>query len=375
MSFENQNQLDEKADQAKNKSLFSFLNPFHDKVENDDLLLFTKNFASLTKDNMSIVASLETLSTKIKDEKLKEIVTSSIPEVKSGIPFHLCLRKHVEVFGNTYCDLIELGEESGRIDKVLERLSNLLGQNKELKYDLENTFSYASEVTIFAFCEIVFLMSFVVPPFSKLYGRVQKPYITELIIKLGFWFQDNIFNIFGVIIAFFIILYIIKLTKIGRYIIDYFKLKIPIFGELIKKYYFIVYARNFVTSFNSGISLISSMELSTELVNNLFLKKKFEKVSSYIEDGIPIAEAFRKSKFLSKKSMYIIENGEESGYIDGMFTELANLYEKESLDKDKQIMLMVRPIYFVFMSLICGTVVLAMIIPLFHVIKALFLKQ
>lgn len=375
MSFENQNQLDEKADQAKNKSLFSFLNPFNDKIENDELLLFTKNFASLTKDNMSIVASLETLSTKIKDEKLKEIVTSSIPEVKSGIPFHLCLRKHVEIFGNTYCDLIELGEESGRIDKVLERLSYLLGQNRELKYDLENTFSYASEVTIFAFCEIVFLMSFVVPPFSKLYGRVQKPYITELIIKLGFWFQDNIFNIFGVIIAFFIILYIIKLTKIGRYVIDYFKLKIPVFGELIKKYYFIVYARNFVTSFNSGIGLVSSMKLSTELVNNLFLKKKFEKVSNYIEDGIPIAEAFRKNNFLSKKSMCIIENGEESGYIDGMFTELANLYEKESLDKDKQIMLMVRPIYFIFMSLICGTVVLSMIIPLFHVIKALFLKQ
>ena len=91
--------------------------------------------------------------------------------------------------------------------------------------------------------------------------------------------------------------------------------------------------------------------------------------------GYFLAVSLNTIAFLSKKSMYIIENGEESGYIDGMFTELANLYEKESLDKDKQIMLMVRPIYFIFMSLICGTVVLSMIIPLFQVIKAIFLKQ
>ncbi len=374
MSFNNQNQLDEKPEKTGKNSLFSFLNPFHEKIENDELLVFTENFASLVKDNMSIVGSLETLSTKIKDKKLKEIVTTSIPEVKAGVPLHICFRKHIEVFGNTYCDLIELGEDSGRIEIVLERLSNLLGQNIELKNDLENTFSYASEVTIFAFCEIVFLMAFVVPPFSKLFGRVQKPYITELVIKLGFWFQDNVFNIFGVIIAIFLILYVIKLTKIGKYILDYLKLKIPIFGELIKKYYFIVYSRNFVTSFNSGINLVSSMRLSTELVNNLFLKKKFEKVSDCINDGMPIAESFRYNKFLSKKSMCIIENGEESGYIDGMFTELANLYEKESLNKDKKIMLMVRPVYFVIMSLICGTVVFAMILPLLSVIKALFLK-
>ena len=375
MSSNLQNKI-EKTKATKEKNLFMpFLNPFYDKYENDELLLFTKNFASLTKDNLSVVRSLETLSTKIKDKELKEIVTKSVAEVKESVPLHVYFKKHINVFGNTYCSLIEKGEDSGYLDKVLESLTNLLEQSKDLKKELENTFSYVSKNIVFFFLEIVFLMAFVVPPFSKLYERIHKPYLTELIIKIGFWFQNNVIEIFVVILITWLIIFLINKIKIGKFILDYLKLKIPFFGNLLKKYSLITYFRNLVTCFSSGINIVTSMELSTEIVKNTFLKKRLEKIPNYIkEEGLTISESFKKINILPQKSMIVINTGEESGRIDEMFTEIADSYEKESFDKIRQIVSMVKPIGFVFMSIICGTVLLAMFIPLLEIIKSLYIK-
>ena len=375
MSSNLQNKI-EKTKATKEKNLFMpFLNPFYDKYENDELLLFTKNFASLTKDNLSVVRSLETLSTKIKDKELKEIVTKSVAEVKESVPLHVCFKKHINVFGNTYCSLIEKGEDSGYLDKVLESLTNLLEQSKDLKKELENTFSYVSKNIVFFFLEIVFLMAFVVPPISKLYERIHKPYLTELIIKIGFWFQNNVIEIFVVILITWLIIFLINKIKIGKFILNYLKLKIPFFGNLLKKYSLITYFRNLVTCFSSGINIVTSMELSTEIVKNTFLKKRLEKIPNYIkEEGLTISESFKKINILPQKSMIVINTGEESGRIDEMFTEIADSYEKESFDKIRQIVSMVKPIGFVFMSIICGTVLLAMFIPLLEIIKSLYIK-
>ncbi len=375
MSSDLPNKID-KTKATKEKYLFMpFLNPFYDKYENDELLLFTKNFASLTKDNLSVVRSLETLSTKINDKELKEIVTNSIVEVKESVPLHVCFKKHIKVFGNTYCSLIEKGEDSGYLYKVLENLTNLLEQSKDLKKELENTFSYVSKNIVLFFLEIIFLMAFVVPPFSKLYERINKPYLTELVIKIGFWFQNNVIEIFVVILITWLIIFLINQTKMGKLILDYLKLKIPFFGDLLKKYSLITYFRNLVTCFSSGINIVTSIKLSNEIVKNSFLKKRLEQIPSYItEEGLTISESFKKTNTLSKKSMMIINTGEESGHIDEMFTEIADSYEKESFDKIRQIVSMVKPIGFTIMSIICGTVLISMFIPLLELIKSLYLN-
>ena len=369
MSSEVQNNLKTNNFRQKHNSFFSHFTLFNKNIKNEELLLFTKNFASLAKDNLSIVTSLETLLKKNNNEKLREIINESIDKVKTGIPLHVCFRKHIDFFGVTYCDLIEKGEESGRIDKVLDRLSDTLEQTRELEDELDIFFSYISKITVFSFFQIILLMACFVPPFSFLYLKYNKPYFTELVLNIGIWFQHYALYILGITFFIVILIYLINSFKTGKYLIDYLKLKIPLFGILIKKYWFIRYARNFVSAFNSGISLVSSMKISNEVVYNLFLKKKLEKVTSYIEEGLPIAKAFSNANFLSKKTMYTIEEGEESGRIDGMFTEIANNYEKETFDSIKQITILVKPIGFFIMSVICGSVVIALFLPLFSIIK------
>ena len=374
MNSELQNQNVEKNNKKKKKSLFSYFNPLYVKEENEDLLEFTKNFASLIKDNMSIVASLETLSTKINDKKLKKIIVNSIEQVRAGLPLHVCFRKHKDIFDDTYCELIKIGEESGRLDKVLDSLSIFIAQNNEIKEEINNTSFYISKVISFSFFEIMFLMAGFVPPFAKLYIKLKKPYITDLVINAGLWFQSTLIYILAIVFISFALFHVIKLTKFGKFIIDYFKTKVPVFGKIVNQYSFICFARNFIVAFNSGINIIPSLQLSSNIIPNLFLKYRLNKVAKHIEEGNNITEAFSKTRILSKKTMNMISNGEESGHIDGMFKEIADDYEKESLAKLNQITSMVKPTHFVIMSLICGTVVLAMFLPLFEIIKTTYIK-
>ena len=147
-------------------------------------------------------------------------------------------------------------------------------------------------------------------------------------------------------------------------------MKIPVFGNLIKKHLLIHYSRNLVALFNSGVSFISAMKKTNETMKNTYLRSVLDKIVRDIEAGEPIAQSFEKTKIMPKKSMNIIENGEESGYIDEMFTELADNYEKDTTYLAREIGIFVKPVYVVIMGAICGFLLISLFIPLFSIIKA-----
>ena len=372
LDFEKQiDTTEQEKDESKDISLFSHLNIFQKKKQKNDLLLFTRNFASLAKDGLPLLTSLDTLASKTENEYLKKIIIEAKEEVKTGTPLYICLKKHSNIFSNLYCDLIKTGEETGRLDQVLERLSNLLSSCEEIDKKVNESIEFPSRVAFYGFIEVSFLMTYVVPKFSVLYDGYFKPRFTTIVLDIGFWFQHNIIYVFIFLLSSWIVYYLLRMIKPGRYITDFMMLKIPVFGNLINKHLLIHYSRNIVTLYNSGISFISSMKKCNETVKNLYLKKVLDNVVRDIEAGTPITNAFDKTKFFPKKSINIIETGEESGYIDEMFTEIANNYEKESLYLAKQINIMVKPIYVVIMSLICGAVFFSLCMPLYSMLKAL----
>lgn len=362
--------IEQEKKDSSNSSFFSLLNPFRKKKESNDLLEFTKNFASLTKDGVPIVTSLETLESKVENKRFKIIISKSIKKVKAGVPLNECLREYSGIFNELYCDLIKIGEESGRLDQVLVRLSKLLESCLVIDRNVFEAIEFPTRVSIYAFCEILFLMVLVVPRFSILYEGYKIPLMTQIALKAGFWFQDHVAVILSVIASIAVIFLIMRLFKTGRYITDYLKLKIPIFGTLLKKHLLIHYSRNLVTLFNSGVNFIPAMKKTNETMKNTYLKSVLEKIVQDIESGEPIAQSFEKTKIMPKKSMNIIENGEESGYIDEMFTELADTYEKDSTNLAREISIYVKPVYVVIMGTICGFLILSLFIPLFSIIKA-----
>lgn len=366
---------DNNLEKANKPSLLSRLYSKYIKGFDDDLLLFTKKLSALTNDGMALLPALKTLSVQIDNVVLKKIITDSIPEIESGTPFHTCLRRHNNIFNDIYCDLIKIGEESGRIDRVLPRLSYLLESSNEIENKVKEAWFFPTRYCIIAVFEIIFLIGYIIPLFKILYSNFYKPKLTLKVFEFALLIQNNVIYILSALLIFFILYYLISLTKFGKLIKDYIKVKLPIFGELFRKITMILYSRNLVTLFNSGITIITSMKICNENVQNLYLKRKLEQVVTNIENGSPIKEAFEKENFMPKKSINIIETGEEFGFIDEMFTEIANNNEKESFISSKQIMTLAKPVYVTIMSIICGILVIAMFMPIYYALLKFFLYK
>ena len=377
--FESEKQIAESKKPNKDTNNLSFFerhNPFRVKNENSDLIQFTKDFAELTNEGMSTIPALKTISTKIKNQKLKKIILESITEVQSGTPLYICFRKYPDVFENIYCDLIKIGEETGRINKVLERLLTLLESRVDIVEKTNNTIQVTSTMIIHALVEAIFLLAFIVPPFAGLLERFTKPILTVKVLELGLWFQSNLYYIIGAFLAVLLIYLLANLSKIGRYCADYLKIKMPLFGKLIENHTIILYSRNIVAMYNSGTTFIESMKICNKTIQNLYLKRAFEKIVSEIENGNSIIDSFNKIKIMPNNTLNIIEHGEESGYIDQMFIEIADKYEKNSNSIITSINTYTKPIIFTLMFIFCGLVFWSLCSPLYNaIIWAFFLKH
>ena len=353
------------------RSLLSYLNPFYGTVRTSELLLFTKYFASLSRAGIAVLRSLSTLSRQMKTYRFRKIIWDSKNEVEGGSPLHMCFRKYDDVFGMLYCNLIRVGEESGRLVLVLDRLSALLDRRIQVRRKVIGAMTYPGIITFVATLVMIFLLTFVIPQFKNLFQQFgqQLPWLTQKVIDVSSFLTDNFFTILAVVIAFFILLYQINQTKVGRRIFDGWKLKVPVFGSLHQKYVIALYARNLATLFESGINIVSAMNISNEAVENVVIQKSLDEVVQEVEGGIPIAKALSKAQIMPELSVQMIEVGEESGNLDEMLTRVAEFYEDEINFLIDQITAMVEPAFIVVIGAITGVIVLAMYLPIFRMAK------
>lgn len=372
MLFDKSSQLTETSNNKKKKSSFlSRLNPFRAKVDEDELLTFTQDFAALTKEGMSIIHSLDMLASKTKNKYLRKIILEARLERSAGIPIHVCFRRYNKIFNSLYCDALKIGEETARTDQVLERLAYVIEQKTIIKEKVDETIAYPCRIFTMAIFEFLLLMSYVIPNFSKLYDGFYKPKITTIVMNIAFWFEANIYYILASIGILFVFFFLINLTKKGKLIIDYLKYNTPIFGELNKKYNLILYSRNLTSLYNSGINFIPSMRICNELIDNEYIKSSLNKAADSIENGQSITDAYCKTNIFPKKFINLIETGEETGYIDEIFTKIADDYNREIDLQTRQITTMVEPIYIAIMSVISGIIIVAMCLPLYYMITTL----
>jgi type IV pilus assembly protein PilC len=374
MATEPQKQVDEVPQEGpgpENRSILSYLNPFYGSVRTSELLLFTKYFASLTRAGIAVLRSLSTLSRQMKTYRFRKIIWDSKTEVEGGSPLHMCFRKYDDVFGMLYCNLIRVGEESGRLVLVLDRLSALLDRRIHVRRKVIGAMTYPAIITFVAALVVIFLLTFVIPQFSKLFEQFnqQLPWLTVKVIEVSNFLTNNFLTILATFLAIGLLIYQVNQTKPGKRFFDYWKLKVPLFGGLTQKYTIALYARNLATLFESGINIITAMNISNESVENVIIQKSLEDVVHEVEGGIPIAKALSKAQIMPELSVQMIEVGEESGNLDEMLTRVAEFYEDEINFLIDQITAMVEPAFIVVIGVITGIIVLAMYLPIFRMAK------
>ncbi|MBU1107148.1 MAG: type II secretion system F family protein [Candidatus Riflebacteria bacterium] len=355
----------------ENRPITSYINPFYGNVGLAEQLLFTKYFATLTRAGISVLRSMGTLSRQMKTWRFRKIIWDTKEDVEGGMPLHVCFKRNEDIFGLLYANLIRVGEESGRLFNVLDRLSKLLERQISIRRRVIGAMTYPAIISLVAMGVVAFLMLFVIPQFANLFSQFgqELPWITQVVIDTSNFLGRNVLNILAASVAFIIVIYQVNQSERGRYVFDWIKLRIPVFGGLLQKYLIALYARNLSTLFESGINIISAMKISNEAIDNVIIRSALDDVVKEVEGGIPIARALAKVEVMPELSTQMIEVGEESGNLDEMLEKVAEFYEDEINFLIDQITALVEPVFILVIGVIVGIIVLAMYLPIFRMAR------
>jgi type IV pilus assembly protein PilC len=340
---------------------------FEPKVTTKDLMVFTRQFATMIDAGLPLVQCLDILARQQENKTFKKILTEVKESVESGSTFADALKKHPKAFDELYVNLVAAGEVGGILDTILNRLAAYIEKALKLKKQVKSAMTYPTTIVGIAVVVIAVILIFVIPAFEKMFsdfgGALPAP--TQMVINLSNFIQSYILVIIGAIVAFVFAFKRVYRTTKGREKIDNFALKVPIFGILIRKVAVAKFTRTLGTMISSGVPILDGLEIVARTAGNKTVEKAIYKVKQSISEGKTIAEPLEKSGVFPAMVCQMIAVGEQSGAIDVMLNKIADFYDDEVDDAVANLTSMMEPLLMLFLGTTVGGLVIAMYLPIF----------
>lgn len=366
-SFLRKQRIVPKSISQKQKSFFQF----GVKVKDKDLVIFTRQFATMIGAGLPLVQALEILSKQTENKGFAKIINDIKNDVESGSTFADALKKHPKIYSDLYTNMVAAGEAGGILDTILVRLASYIEKAQSLKRKVKGAMVYPSVVITVAILVIVIIMVFVVPTFSKMFTQLggTLPLPTQLIIKMS----DFLGGAGGVIILAAIIGMIVfilqfRKTEKGRVVTDAIILKTPIIGILFKKVAVAKFTRTLGTLISSGVPILDGLNITASTAGNKVIEKAVFTVRQGVSEGKTIAEPLSNAKVFPPMVTQMIAVGESTGALDNMLEKIADFYDDEVDNAVANLTSMIEPILMVFLGGTIGFIVVAMYLPIFKLI-------
>ncbi len=338
------------------------------KISSKDLVVFSRQFAVMISANVSIVQSLKILVDQTANLKLKIIISEISTEVDGGAKLSDILIKWPDIFSNFYVSVIRSGETSGKLDEIL----NYLADEMEKDYDMMSKIKGAMIYPIFVLCGLsvvgVIMMIYVVPKLTGILSETgaELPLTTKILIGTsGFLSNYWWIILLAIIIIFFSLKFYIS-KPAGRKQIDYFKLKLPIFGKLFQLIYLVRFTRSMNTLIASGITISDSLKIAGDVVSNKIYQQLIEQTVAEVNEGNSISSVFSKSKEMPKMVSQMLNIGEKTGKLDIILERITGFYSREIANTVANLMTLMEPIIMVIMGIAVGIMVAAIILPMYN---------
>lgn len=337
------------------------------KVTTKDLVVFTRQFATMIDAGLPLVQCLDILSSQQENKTLKKALLQIKDDVESGSTFADALGKHPKIFNELYVNLVAAGEVGGILDTILSRLAAYIEKALKLKKQVKSAMTYPTTIISIAFVVIAVILVFVIPAFEKMFadfgGALPMP--TQIVINISNFVQNYIIVIIGSIIGLIAGVKKIYSTKLGREKIDDWALKAPIFGMLIRKVAVAKFARTMSTMISSGVPILDGLDIVRKTAGNKTVEKAIANVRDSISEGKTIAEPLKESGVFPAMVCQMIEVGEQAGALDAMLSKIADFYDDEVDDAVGNMTAMMEPLLMLFLGTTVGGLVIAMYLPIF----------
>ena len=358
----------DKKDKKKSKgsSLFG-----KKKAKVEDVLMFSKQFATMVKAGLPILQVLAMLRDQIESPAMKEVVEEIRKSLEGGVTLSKCFEKYPELFDNVYINLIKAGEASGKLDVFLLKIVEALEKKEKIKKKIKSALMYPGIMFTVAITVSAFMLIKVVPVFAKMYDGmgIKLPAATATIMAMSDFLRGTggLILLVSLIVFFVIFRYLTTKNEKIKYAWHKQVLKLPIFGDMILKS---MLARVSLIMGNlsaAGVNLLESLEISKSVSNNVVVLESLENVKKGVFSGDTLTKLFLKDPLFPPTFGQLISVGEQTGQLDEMFGSVAKYYEAEFDTVVDNLSALIEPIMIVFMGIMIGGLMIAMYSPIFNV--------
>jgi type IV pilus assembly protein PilC len=339
-----------------------------------DLVVFTRQFATMIDAGLPLVQCLEILSDQQENKKFQEILRQVKADVEQGSTFADALGKHPKPFDDLYVNLVQAGEIGGILDTILNRLAVYLEKADALRRKVKGAMVYPVTVLVVAIGVLVLLLVKVIPVFEKMFqdfgGELPGP--TQIVVNLSHFMQNNI--------AYFLMAMAITVVAFQqararspkfRYQSDRAFLKMPIFGSLLKRVAVARFSRTLGTMISSGVPILDALDIVARTAGNKVIEEGLVKTRSAISEGKTIAEPLEETGIFPSMVVQMINVGEQTGAMDQMLSKIADFYDDEVDMAVEALTSLLEPLMMVFLGGSIGSILIAMYLPIFKIAEAI----
>jgi len=346
------------------------------RVKIDDLVVFTRQLATMVSAGIPLLEALEILTEQAEDKGFKYVLNTVVEDVRSGSDFSQALGRQGRVFKKIYVNMVRAGEASGQLDDILVRLAEYMEATAALRREIIGAMTYPVISLAMVVGIAGFLLIYIVPQFKDIFDAIVDPKtgkpitlpaITRFYLWLSLFIKGNVIFIVLAVIGIVVALMFYKKTDRGEYQFDWVKLQIPVFGALFKKVAISRFARTFATLIQSGVPILGALEIVASTAGNRVISDAVDNARESVRQGESLGEPLSKSKVFPPMVTRMIAIGEKSGALETLLQKISDFYDQQVKSTIDSLTSLIEPIMIGFMGFLVGSIVLAIFLPILKI--------
>lgn len=338
------------------------------KVTDKDVTLFTRQLSTMMKSGVPLLQAFDIVGKGHNNPAVSKLLSDIKTDVETGSSLSVAFRKYPLYFDALYCNLVNAGEQAGILDDLLDRLASYKEKIQAIKSKIKSALFYPVSIIVVAFLITAVIMIFVIPAFKDLFSGfgADLPAPTLIVMSISDFFVDYWWAIFGSVgggVWFFF--YTWKRSEKMQSTMDRLMLRLPVFGELLRKATVARFARTLSTMFAAGVPLLDALESVAGASGNRVYYEATKKIQSEVSTGTSLTVAMQNVEVFPSMVLQMVAIGEESGALDSMLSKVADFYEGEVDDAVEALSSLMEPVIMVVLGTLIGGLVIAMYLPIF----------
>ncbi len=351
----------------KPKDLFEDVAFMQPKIKTKDIIVFSRIFSTMIDAGLPIIQCLDILYSQQENKSFKKILKEIKEDVEGGATLAEALKKHPDLFDNLYVNMIAAGEAGGILDTILRRLSAYLEKNARLIAQVKGAMVYPIITIIIAILVVAVIMVFVIPVFQKMFSEMggALPGPTMVVVNMSNFTKKNIHLMIGGLVLGVWAYRRFYRTEKGQILVDDLMLKLPVFGDLLRKVAVAKFTRTMGTMLSSGVAILDSLDIVAKTAGNKTVENAIYTTRAGITEGRTMADPLAQTGIFPTMVVQMISVGESTGALDLMLGKIADFYDEEVDQAVENLTALIEPFMLVFLGITIGGLVVAMYLPIF----------